>query len=79
MTGPSLAGRLRAAPAVAVSPALAARPSGAGNNSGAQLRALIERVERLEAERRDLGEDIREIYAEAKGTGFKPAAVRCRT
>lgn len=35
-----------------------------------QLRALIERIERLEEEKATLAEDIKEIYQEAKGTGF---------
>ena len=47
-----------------------------GGNSGAQLRALVERIERLEGEKKDLGTDITEVYAEAKGTGFDPAVMR---
>ena len=35
-----------------------------------QLRAFVERIERLEEERAATGADIREIYAEAKGNGF---------
>ena len=35
-----------------------------------QLRAFIERVERLEEEKSQLQEDIKEIFAEMKGTGF---------
>ena len=38
--------------------------------SGERLRSFIERVERLEEEKKALGDDIREIYSEAKGTGF---------
>jgi uncharacterized protein (UPF0335 family) len=41
-----------------------------------QLRALIERIERLEDEKKTLSEDIKEVYAEAKGTGFDTKAVR---
>ncbi|MEX0405787.1 DUF2312 domain-containing protein [Aquibium sp. LZ166] len=41
-----------------------------------QLRAFIERVERLEEEKSQLQEDIKEIYAEMKGTGFDTKAVR---
>jgi uncharacterized protein (UPF0335 family) len=48
--------------------------SGAGHNG--QLTALIERVERLEAEKSAIADDIREIYAEAKGNGFDPKMVR---
>lgn len=44
--------------------------------TGGQLKAIIERVERVEEERRELGADIREIYAEAKGNGFDPKIIR---
>ena len=40
------------------------------------LRAFIERIERLEEEKAALSEDIREVYAEAKGTGFDTKALR---
>jgi len=41
-----------------------------------QLRAIIERIERLEDEKKTISEDIKEVYAEAKGTGFDTKAVR---
>ncbi|HTV69521.1 MAG TPA: DUF2312 domain-containing protein [Rhizobiaceae bacterium] len=41
-----------------------------------QLRAFIERIERLEEEKQTLADDIKEVYAEAKGTGFDTKAVR---
>ena len=41
-----------------------------------QLRALIERIERLEEEKKTIGDDIKDIYAEAKGTGFDTKAIR---
>ncbi len=41
-----------------------------------QLRAFIERVERLEVEKSQIQEDIKEIFAEMKGTGFDTKAVR---
>ena len=44
--------------------------------AGDQLKLLIERIERLEEEKRALGEDIKEVYAEAKGTGFEPKIMR---
>ena len=47
-----------------------------GGIAGAQLKSLIERIERLEEEKRALGEDIKEVYAEAKGTGFEPRIMR---
>lgn len=47
-----------------------------GGIAGAQLKSLIERIERLEEEKRALGEDIKEVYAEAKGSGFEPKIMR---
>lgn len=44
--------------------------------SGKRLKAFIERVERLEEEKKALAEDIRDVYAEAKGTGFDPKIMR---
>ncbi|RWN20380.1 MAG: DUF2312 domain-containing protein [Mesorhizobium sp.] len=41
-----------------------------------QLRAFIERLERVGAERDDLGRDLADIYAEAKGNGFDTKAMR---
>lgn len=51
-----------------------------GNNVGGiaadQLRSVIERIERLEEEKKALQEDIKEVYAEAKGNGFEPRIIR---
>ena len=47
-----------------------------GGIAGEQLKSFIERIERLEDEKRALGEDIKEVYAEAKGTGFEPKIMR---
>lgn len=41
-----------------------------------QLRSIIERIERLEEERKALGSDIKDIYAEAKSVGFDVKVVR---
>ena len=41
-----------------------------------QLRSLIERIERLEEEKKAISEDIKEVYGEAKGTGFDVKAMR---
>ncbi len=41
-----------------------------------QLKSIIERIERVEEERRELGADVREIYAEAKGNGYDPKIIR---
>ncbi|WP_088347662.1 MULTISPECIES: DUF2312 domain-containing protein [Rhodomicrobium] len=40
------------------------------------LRAFVERIERLEEEKAALSEDIREVYAEAKSSGFDVKAIR---
>jgi uncharacterized protein (UPF0335 family) len=40
------------------------------------LKSYIERIERLEEEKKALSGDIREIYAEAKGNGFEPRVMR---
>ena len=40
------------------------------------LRSLLERIERLEEEKKALGADIREVYAEAKGQGFDTKIMR---
>lgn len=41
-----------------------------------RLRSFIERIERLEEEKAALMADIKEVYAEAKGTGFDPKTMR---
>jgi len=41
-----------------------------------QLRAFIERVERLEEEKQTIADDIKDVFAEIKGTGFDTKAVR---
>ena len=41
-----------------------------------QLRAFIERIERLEEEKKAIADDIKEVYAEAKGSGFDTKVMR---
>ena len=41
-----------------------------------QLRSLVERIERLEEEKKAIADDIREVFAEAKGNGFDTKAMR---
>ena len=41
-----------------------------------QLKAFVERVERLEEEKKAIADDIRDVYAEAKGNGFDVKALR---
>ena len=43
---------------------------------GGQLRAFIERIERLEEDKRAVADDIKEVYAEAKGNGFDVKIMR---
>lgn len=62
--------------------------AGMGHNSGAKdptnvggvaadrLKAFIERIERLEEEKKGIGDDIKEIFSEAKGTGFDAKIMR---
>ena len=60
---------------------------GIGHNSGEaeqpatrlakdQLRSIIERVERLEEEKKTISQDISDVYAEAKGNGYDVKALR---
>jgi uncharacterized protein (UPF0335 family) len=41
-----------------------------------QLKAIIERIERLEEEKKTISDDIRDVYAEGKGNGFDVKALR---
>ena len=41
-----------------------------------QLRSLVERIERLEEEKKTIAADIKEVYAEAKGNGFDTKILR---
>lgn len=47
-----------------------------GGIAADQLRSYIERIERLEEEKQALMADIREVYAEAKSSGFEPKIMR---
>lgn len=55
-------------------------PIKGGHNSGTaaagQLRAFVERIERLEEEKKTIADDIKDVYAEAKGSGFDTKAIR---
>ena len=50
----------------------------AGHNSFSkdQLRSIIERIENLEGEKKELGKDIAEIYLEARGNGYDVPALK---
>jgi uncharacterized protein (UPF0335 family) len=47
-----------------------------GGIAGERLKSFIERIERLEEEKQALVGDIKEVYAEAKDTGFDPKTMR---
>jgi uncharacterized protein (UPF0335 family) len=49
---------------------------GGSTVAAGQLRAFVERIERLEEDKKTIAEDIKEVYAELKGTGFDTKAVR---
>ena len=44
--------------------------------AGQQVISIIERVERLEEEKRNISDDIKEVYDEAKGNGHPPKILR---
>ncbi|WP_033920700.1 DUF2312 domain-containing protein [Sphingomonas sp. 37zxx] len=46
------------------------------NISAEQLRLLIERIERLEEEKSGIADDIKDVYAEGKSTGFDVKTMR---
>ena len=48
----------------------------AGGVAGDRLRTIIERIERLEDEKKALSDDIREVYSEARGAGFDVKVIR---
>lgn len=47
-----------------------------GEFSGQRIKSFIERVERLEEEKKALAEDIKEVYGEAKALGFEAKILR---
>lgn len=47
-----------------------------GGIAAERLRSIIERVERLEDERKALGSDIRDVFTEAKSAGFDVKAIK---
>lgn len=51
---------------------------GIGHNGDAddRLRLLIERIERLEEEKKAIGDDIKDVYLEAKSVGYDPKIMR---
>jgi uncharacterized protein (UPF0335 family) len=47
-----------------------------GGVSGERLRSIIKRIEKLEEDKAGISDDIKEVYAEAKGTGFDVKIIR---
>jgi uncharacterized protein (UPF0335 family) len=47
-----------------------------GGIAGDRLKSFVERIERLDEERKAIAEDIKEVFAEAKGTGFDVKIMR---
>jgi len=46
------------------------------DTSGRILKSIVERIERLEEEKKTVADDIKEVYAEAKGNGFDTKVLR---
>lgn len=46
------------------------------NVSGEQLRQFVERIERLEEEKKSFADDIADVYSEAKSTGFDTKTIK---
>jgi uncharacterized protein (UPF0335 family) len=54
----------------------AAREAPSARFAKDQLKSIVERIERLEEEKKTISDDIRDVYAEAKGNGFDVKALR---
>lgn len=55
---------------------MAKRRTGDNGIDGDHLQAFIERIEKLDEEKKAISDDTRDVYAEAKGTGFDPKMIR---
>lgn len=44
--------------------------------TGERIKSFIERIERLEANKKEIADDIKDVYAEAKGNGFEVKIIR---
>lgn len=55
---------------------VAPQPEPVSDTAAARLRGFIERVERLEEEKKNLADDIKEVFAEAKALGFDTKVMR---
>ncbi len=57
-------------------PAAAPKDEPATSFAKDQLRAIVERIERLEEEKKAIADDIKDVYGEAKGNGYDVKALR---
>lgn len=53
-----------------------AHPDVLNSTAQSQLRSIIERIERLDKEKAEVAEEIKEVYAEAKGNGYDVKTLR---
>jgi uncharacterized protein (UPF0335 family) len=60
----------------ATRPATGSQDTDVGGIAADRLRSIVERIERLEEERKGLASDIKDIFAEAKSAGFDVKVVR---
>ena len=67
------AGAAEPTPAPAV---VAEKPSSEGNSAANQLRLFIERIERMEEEKKGIADDVKDVYLEAKANGYDVKAMR---
>ena len=56
--------------------AAAVKPASSVDVTSERLKSFIERIERLEEEKKGIADDIKDVYAEAKGTGFDVKIMR---
>ncbi|MBB5752597.1 DUF2312 domain-containing protein [Prosthecomicrobium pneumaticum] len=55
---------------------MADETSNPGGVAAAELRQFVERIERLEEEKKGIADDIKDVYAELKGRGYDTKAVK---
>jgi uncharacterized protein (UPF0335 family) len=67
----AFAGRTDSRQAEAFTPAETGETIAAG-----QLKSIVERIERLEADKKEIAEDVKEVYGEAKANGFQTGIIR---
>src|SRR5499426_1608202 len=68
--------RMRGVPMATATAAAAEPTKSATRFAKDHLRAFVERIERLEEEKKTISDDVRDVYAEAKANGFDVKALR---